>query len=99
MNKKEIISYLSKELHFTKVDVEAMLEQQNVVLALMVKIMQEKGIEKLRLGDLILEMKKTEARDYINPRTKKLMKLDEKTSIKVKYKKRKRYGEDKDGED
>lgn len=99
MNKKEIISYLSKELHFTKVDVEAMLEQQNVVLALMVKIIQEKGIEKLRLGDLILEMKKTGAREYINPRTKKLMNLDEKTSIKVKYKRRKRYGEDKDGED
>lgn len=92
MNKKEIVAYLAEELGYTKVDVERIIEQQNIILELLSIIMKEKGVEKLRLGDLILEMKKSKARDYINPKTKEQMEIKEKINVKVKYKRKKKYG-------
>lgn len=92
MKKKDVIAYLAKQLGFSKSDVQKVLEQQDVILELMAELMKEQDIEKLRLGSLILELKKNKAREYVNPKTKEEQEIEEKKVVKVRYKKKAKYG-------
>ena len=92
MKKKDVIAYLAKQLGFSKSDVQRVLEQQDRILELMAELMKEQDIEKLRLGSLILELKKNKAREYVNPKTKEEQEIEEKKVVKVRYKKKAKYG-------
>ena len=74
--------------------IDEMKEKKGVTqdIELDAELMKEQDIEKLRLGSLILELKKNKAREYVNPKTKKEQEIEEKKVVKVRYKKKAKYG-------
>lgn len=88
--REDMVTKLAERMEVTKVSVREVIKDFSVILDLAIEIMEEEEADIVRLGDIEVYTIDREARDYTNPKTKKLQRLNDKINVKMKYKKLKK---------
>lgn len=91
MLKKRVIAeaiqqeFSSDDYKVKLVEVNDMINSMNDMIELVIRTMKENNETRARFGNLIIEIKQSKSREYINPKTKEVNIIESEEKVKILY--------------
>lgn len=91
MLKKRVIveaiqqEFSSDDYKVKLVEANDMIGSMNDMIELVIRTMKENNETKARFGNLIIEIKQSKSREYINPKTKEVSVIEGEEKVKISY--------------
>lgn len=91
MLKKRVIAeaiqqeFSSADYKVKLIEANDMIESMNDLIELVIRTMKENNETRARFGNLIIEIKQSKSREYVNPKTKEVSIIEGEEKIKISY--------------